>query len=66
MRESRHRGEKERRGKRKGRSLLEMSRKGGIKKEELETSPPLFFFFCFLGLHLQHMEVPRLAVKLEL
>ena len=65
MRESRHRGEKERRGKRKGRSLLEMSRKGGIKKEELETSPPPFFF-CFLGLHLQHTEVPRLAVKLEL
>ena len=24
------------------------------------------FFFCFLGLHSQHMEVPRLAVKLEL
>ena len=31
---------------------------------------PLFFFFLFffgfLGLHLQHMEVPRLGVKLEL
>ena len=26
----------------------------------------LFFFFCFLGSHLQHMEVPRLAVKSEL
>ena len=29
----------------------------------------LFFFFfliCFLGLHLQHMEVPRLRVELEL
>ena len=25
-----------------------------------------FFFFCFLGLRLQHMEVPRLGVKLEL
>ena len=25
-----------------------------------------FFFFVFLGLHLQHMEVPRLRVKLEL
>ena len=24
------------------------------------------FVFCFLGLHLQHMEVPRLGVKLEL
>jgi len=25
-----------------------------------------FFFPCFLGLHLQHMEVPRLGVKSEL
>ena len=25
-----------------------------------------FFFFCFLGLHAQHMEVPRLGVELEL
>ena len=25
-----------------------------------------FFFFCFLGLCLQHMEVPRLGVELEL
>ena len=25
-----------------------------------------FFFFCFLGLHLQHTEVPRLGVELEL
>ena len=25
-----------------------------------------FFFFFFLGLHLRHMEVPRLGVKLEL
>ena len=25
-----------------------------------------FFAFCFLGLHLQHMEVPRLRVKSEL
>ena len=24
------------------------------------------FLFCFLGSHLQHMEVPRLGVKLEL
>ena len=23
------------------------------------------FFFCSLGLHLQHMEVPRLEVKME-
>ena len=26
----------------------------------------VFFFFCFLGLHPRHMEVPRLGVKLEL
>ena len=26
----------------------------------------LFFFLCFLGLYLQHMEVPRLGVKSEL
>ena len=25
-----------------------------------------FFFLVFLGLHLQHMEVPRLGVKSEL
>ena len=25
-----------------------------------------FFFFCFLGLHSQHMEVPRLGVESEL
>ena len=24
------------------------------------------FFFCFLGPHLLHMEVPRLGVELEL
>ena len=26
----------------------------------------LFFFFCFLGPHLRHTEVPRLGVELEL
>ena len=26
----------------------------------------LFLFFCFLGLHLWHMEIPRLGVELEL
>ena len=26
----------------------------------------LFFFFCFLGLHAWHMEVPRLGVESEL
>ena len=25
----------------------------------------LFIYFFFLGVHLQHMEVPRLGVKLE-
>ena len=31
------------------------------------TSVLFFFFcFCFLGPHLQHMEVPRLGVELEL
>ena len=24
------------------------------------------FFFCFLGLHPQHMEIPRLGVKFKL
>ena len=28
--------------------------------------PALFFFFCFLGPHPWHMEVPRLGVKPEL
>ena len=28
--------------------------------------PYLFIYFCFLGPHLQHIEVPRLRVKLEL
>ena len=27
---------------------------------------PLLFLICFLGLHLRHVEVPRLGVKLEL
>ena len=26
----------------------------------------IFFFFLFLGLHLQYMEVPKLGVELEL
>ena len=33
---------------------------------ERNNLPKCIFFFCFLGLHLQHMEVPRLGVKLEL
>ena len=31
-----------------------------------ETFLSFFFFFCFWGLHLRHMEVPRLRVKSEL
>ena len=31
-----------------------------------EDGPFLFFFFSFLGLYLQHMEVPGLGVQLEL
>ena len=29
-------------------------------------SAVMAFFLCFLGPHLQHMEVPRLGVELEL
>ena len=35
----------------------------------LKFPPPqisLFFFFLFLGLHLLHMEIPRLGVESEL
>ena len=31
-----------------------------------QISPLTFFFFCFLGLHLGHVEVPRLGVESEL
>ena len=30
------------------------------------TGPILFIYFCFLGLQVQHMEVPSLGVKLKL
>ena len=33
---------------------------------ELHHCFPFFFLFCFLGLHLQHMEVPRLGAESEL
>ena len=29
------------------------------------TYTQVYFFFCFLGPHLRHMEVPRLGVELE-
>ena len=32
----------------------------------VETETLFFFFFSFLGLHLQHMEVPGLGVESEL
>ena len=32
----------------------------------LLESHALLLLFFFLGLHLQHMEIPRLGVKLEL
>ena len=32
----------------------------------IQTQVVLFFFSCFLGLHLRHMEVPRLGVQMEL
>ena len=36
------------------------------KSNYFSSSFLLFFFFFFLQLHLQHMELPRLGVKLEL
>ena len=36
------------------------------KPENINDFRPLPFIFCFLGPHLQHMEVPRLGVKSEL
>ena len=38
---------------------------GGMKSRE-EFCLFLCLFFCFLGLHPWHMEVPRLGVELEL
>ena len=54
--------------------------RGGVRSDvplmrpllEVMLTSPLFFYFIysfilsFLGLHLQHMEVPRLGVKSEL
>ena len=39
---------------------------GGHTPKVNTTSFFFFFFFVFLGLHLRHMEVPRLDVKSEL
>ena len=33
---------------------------------QITNQTNFFFFFCFLGPHSQHMEVPRLGVKSEL
>ena len=35
-------------------------------RESAQSIYPILFFFLFLGLHLWHMEVPRLVFKLEL
>ena len=35
-------------------------------QEILCSSLCLFVYFCFLGLHLSHMEIPRLGVQSEL
>ena len=32
----------------------------------MHANAQLFIYFCFLGLHLWHMEVPRLGVESEL
>ena len=47
-----------------------------MQKDCLSLLPPafycwaprdgIFFFFLFLGLHLEHMEVPRLGIESEL
>ena len=37
-----------------------------VKNKTSEIRPFLFVLFCFLGPHLQHLEVPRLGVQLEL
>ena len=39
---------------------------GGPGDLSLSLSLSLFFFLIFLGLYLQHMEVPRLEVQSEL
>ena len=38
----------------------------GQFKTALGAKPSYFFFFCFLGLHPWHMEIPRLGVESEL
>ena len=41
--------------------------RSGYDRPEIKNLSLHFFFFpVFLGLHLQHMEVPRLGLKLEL
>ena len=38
----------------------------GISLQKWDAEFYLFIYFCILELHLQHMEVPRLGVQLEL
>ena len=44
--------------------MKELSQPAGKRRRESGSSTSSFFFF--LGLNLQHMEVPRLGVKSEL
>ena len=51
---------------------LKLSQRGQVKAERYGfggrggLQHRFFFFFAFLGPHLQHMEIPRLGVQLEL
>ena len=52
-----------------GRNVLfvqQTKRETGADKDELNVSCGIFFFFLLLGLHLRHVEVPRLGVESEL
>ena len=59
------------RGDREVASAIELRRDGGrgqgdSKRGEKKIGAGFFFFFVFLGLHLQHREIPSLGVELEL
>ena len=43
-----------------------MTKEARIYNEEKTVYFLIFYFFCFVGLHARHMEVPRLGVKSEL
>ena len=46
--------------------LYSLEGQGRLHVPWLDGGTPTFFFFCFLGLHPQHIEIPRLEVKSEL